>query len=254
MTQLVAVSVVLVLAAGIFVGFYGLQPKHTNHLQTGAPLDSSTNNEPASASALNTTTGTALNATNGTSAQSPMGLNPASWDGFEEMKVTADDYMQQYLVGAYSVSGWVLTYIDPESCCVPGTMQENVTGVQTVTGSWDGGYNITYTGIKTLVVEFLPADFSVITASMNPLPDRNETVSFTAQEKQVIGFVVSNKAVQGKVDLGKYYVGRFTQMPLDSANQTYAGDYLVYLNQIDGPAYSMVLVNPGATDILGMWP
>ncbi len=148
----------------------------------------------------------------------------------------------------------VLTSIVPESCCVPGTMEENVTGELTVTRSWDGGYDVTYSGIKTLVVEFLPADFSVITASINPLPDRHETVSFTAQEKRVIGFVVLNKTVQEKVDLGKYYVGRITQMPLDAANQTYAGDYFVYLNQVDGPAYLMVLVNPGATDILGMWP
>jgi hypothetical protein len=244
--QVAALSIVLVLAAGISLGIYVLKPWDSSPLKTGAPSDNSTVNLP--------TAGSAANTTNATTPVASVGVVPLKWDGFEEMKMTADDYMQKELAGAYSVGGWVLTSIDPESCCVPATMEENVTGAQAVTGSWDAGYDVAYTGIRNIMIQFLPADFSVITASINPMPDRHEIVSFTSQEKQAIGFVLSDKTVQAKVDLSGYYVGRITHIPIDSANQTYAGDYFVYLNQIDGPGYEMVVVNPTLTVILGISP
>lgn len=85
----------------------------------------------------------------------------------------------------------------------------SVTGTQHVSGDWQSGYNISYTGNKFLnvTVQYTKPDTYVVShlAVYNVL-DRNSTKSFTPEQQQIIGAAMANSTVQGLMTGPPYYV------------------------------------------------
>ncbi len=133
----------------------------------------------------------------------------------------------------------------------------NVTGSQTVTGNWTSGYFVSYTGIRTLnvTVQFTaPSTFSVAAVSAASFPSRNESITYTSQQQQVIGVALSNDTVQSYMasyGVSPFYVEAVTTFPI--ANGTYGGDYFALISQVNGPRFMGVFVNTGITAVVNVY-
>lgn len=180
-------------------------------------------------------------------------VSSSTWDGYAKIEAIADNATAQYQANAYSVSGWTFPNFNPVDCCMPAMMMENVTETQVVTGTWHSGYDITYENVSSLMVEFLPSAYTVLNVTVSSLPDGQVSISYTQQEQGVISLALSNQTLLQRIDISQYYVSSVEQVPLNSGNQTFAGDYLVYLDQINGMGTAGVTVDPQVTSVLGIW-
>ncbi|HVP23766.1 MAG TPA: hypothetical protein VMS77_07640 [Conexivisphaerales archaeon] len=70
----------------------------------------------------------------------------------------------------------------------------------------------------------------------------------------VVALVLSNKTVQAGMGGGAHCVSQVAQVPLTSNNAASAGDYKVYLKEVNGPGSIVVIVDPTASSVLGIWP
>lgn len=181
---------------------------------------------------------------------------PASWgpDQLTNATLTSPE-VQSYIKTAYSydIIQESASATDPNLVLVV----INVTGSQSVTGNWTTGYVVSYTGIRTLnlTVKFTaPSTFNVTKVDVASFPSRNESITYTSQQQQVIRVVLSNDTVQSYMAnyiTSPFYVKAVTTFPI--TNGTYGGDYFALISQVDGPRFMGVFVNTGITAVVNAY-
>ncbi len=156
--------------------------------------------------------------------------------------------IQAYVKTAYSYS--IGISIDPGNSSIASVIL-NVTGSQIVTGNWTSGYAISYTGNRILNVTVQltkPSTYAVTNIAVTTLPDHNESVAFSSQQKQVIQVVFSSSAVGQLTGQSPYFVESVTSFPV--TNGTYAGDYFALLYQLNGTRIVGAFVNASGTAVV----
>ena len=188
---------------------------------------------------------------------SPVTTTSAGWDPGQLINATLNSpEVQSYIKTAYSYE----IFRESASTGDPNlvTVIINVTGSQRVTGNWTSGYTVSYTGIRTLnvTVRFTaPSTFSIAGVGVVSFPDRSESiVSYSSQQQQVIGVVLSNDTVRSDMTnygLSPFYVENVTVFPI--GNETYGGDYFALVSQVNGPRFMGVWVNAGITAVVNSY-
>lgn len=123
----------------------------------------------------------------------------------------------------------------------------NVTGSQEVTGNWTAGYEVSYTGNRLLNVTLLQvasSTYDVLHFSNYPLPDRNQSIAFSAQEAQAIEVALSDPHVESYMSGSQYYAEYSSAFE----NSTATG-YYVQFYQVDGPGTVGAFVSAGLTAV-----
>jgi len=143
-------------------------------------------------------------------------------------------------------------YETGDSCTgeLPPVVQVNVTGSQSVSGNWTSQYFVTYSN-NTLITAEVSSSYQITSLNVTKLPDVTQgPVSYDAQQQQVIGVAVSSSTVRQMTSGVAYYVPYFYHFG-GSGNQTYANDYYVVLNQVNGPLSWGIYINSNATQVIG---
>jgi hypothetical protein len=127
----------------------------------------------------------------------------------------------------------------------------NVTGRQIVTGNWTGQYHVDYVrnelvNISTSFTK--PSTYVVTHASVYDLPDRNYNVSFTPQQRQIIGIALSNSTVKGLTAAYPFYVKLV--YPYNGGPLT--GTEAVQLYQVDGPRVINIWVDSTTSPVVAV--
>ena len=89
-----------------------------------------------------------------------------------------------------------------------------------------------------------PSTYQVINVGIQNLPNFTQSISFTSQQMQIIQVALSNSTVKQYTAQSEYYVQSVTYFPPNSGNETFAGDYLVYIDQVNGSCVIGIFVNP----------
>jgi len=123
----------------------------------------------------------------------------------------------------------------------------NVTGSQEVAGNWTTGYEVSYTGNRLLNVTLLQlssSSYEVIHFSDYPLPDRNQSVSYSPDEVQAIDVALSDPQITSYMSGLQYYAEH--SAPIQNAT---VNGYYVQFFQVDGPGTVGAFVNQGLTAV-----
>ena len=166
--------------------------------------------------------------------------------------VLTSSLVQSYISTAYSYDVATLGSSPSNPNLIILTV--NVTVSLVVQGNWTTGYDLSYTGVKTLnaTVQFIPPASYVLTGvSVANLPDVNESIAFDSQQQAVIGVALSNTTVRGLLGSGPFYVASVTPVPI--ANGTYQSDFFTYLYQVNGTRTVGVFVNSGITAVVNAY-
>jgi len=128
----------------------------------------------------------------------------------------------------------------------------NVTGRQIVTGNWTGEYHVAYVGNELVNISAAftkPSTYAVTHVAVYHLPNRNYTVSFTQQQRQMIEIALSNSTVKQLMAGYPYYVedvSPYTGGPL-------TGIEGVTLVQIDDVSQGFTIdVNSTSSSVVGV--
>lgn len=129
----------------------------------------------------------------------------------------------------------------------------SVTDNRTVSGNWTSGYSLTYSQRIALnvTVQFTPpSTYQVSNVAIHDLPNSSQSISFTSQQQGIIQVALSNSAVrQQYTSRSPYYVQSVTSF-VGSGNQTYSGDYLVYIGQVSTSCVVGIFVNPNTNSVV----
>lgn len=169
---------------------------------------------------------------NGTPRTSP--LPPAQGWSEEKILDAAFNETRALVQEIYAGDGFSMEPVNPLNQAPPIQVNVTVIGRQEVSGSWQAGYNITYTGIRTVVIWMFPLNDTVINATVVGLADHLVSVGYASQDKEAIGAVLANSTFVGGLGMGRYYVERVEEIPTTAANMSFAGDAFVYLKEVDG--------------------
>ena len=173
----------------------------------------------------------------------------ASWDYAQVANLTLNSpNVQSFIKDAYSYS--VSIYSDHFAPNLI-TVLINVNGSQSVVGNYTTGYKITFSGIKVLnaTVQFTPPNSYIMAAiGVTNIPNQTESASFSPQQQHVIQVALSNSTVQNLMGKFPYYVEYIDQFP--SQNGTFAGDYFVFMFQVNGTRTVGIYVNPGINAVV----
>lgn len=123
----------------------------------------------------------------------------------------------------------------------------SVTDSRTISGNWTSEYSLTYSQSFNInvTVEFKPpSTYQVINVGIKDLPNFSQSISFTSQQMQIIQVALSNSTVKQITAQSEYYVQSVTYFPPSSGNETFAGDYLVYIGQVNTSCVIGIFVNP----------
>jgi len=156
----------------------------------------------------------------------------------------------QFTKTSFSYNWW---YESRESCTgeLPPMVKVNVTGSQNVSGNWTSQYLVTYTN-NTLITAEVSFSYQITSLNVTKLPDLTQgPISYNAQQQQVIGVAVSNSTVRQMTSGATYYVPYFYLV--GAGNQTYANDYYVVLDQVNGPLSWGIYVNSNASQVIGVY-
>lgn len=157
----------------------------------------------------------------------------------------------QYTKTSFSYNWW---YESRESCTseLPPILKVNVTGSQNVNGNWTSQYLVTYSN-NTLITAEVSFSYQITSMNVTKLPDLVQgPISYTAQQQQVIEVALSNSTVRQITSGITYYVPYFYHFG-SSGNQTYANDYYVVLNQVNGPLSIGIYLNSNAKQVIGVY-
>jgi hypothetical protein len=129
----------------------------------------------------------------------------------------------------------------------------NVTSSRGISGNWTTGYSLTYSGraiLNTTIQYTAPSTYQVTNLAVTNLPAYTQSISFTSQQQQIIEVALSNSTVKQYTAQSEYYVQSVTYFPPNSGNQTFAGDYLVYIDQVNGSCAIGIFVNPNTNAVV----
>ena len=183
----------------------------------------------------------------------------SGWDAALVMNLTLNSpQVQSYVRNAYSY------YVECCSSSSPPPFEGatinafiNVTGSQTVSGNWTSSYFVSYSGIEALAVDVqftAPSTYQLTSINATSLPGWNYSVVYTPQQQRVIDAALSNDSVRGDMandGISAYYVANVTIFP--TGNSTFGRDYFLTINQIDGPKFIGVFVNPNTMQVTGAY-
>jgi hypothetical protein len=123
----------------------------------------------------------------------------------------------------------------------------SVTDSRAISGNWTSEYSLTYSqrfNINVTVEFTAPSTYQVINVGIKDLPNFSQSISFTSQQMQIIQVALSNSTVRQITAQSEYYVQSVTYFPPNSGNETFAGDYLVYIGQVNTSCVIGIFVNP----------
>ena len=188
----------------------------------------------------------------GPPASTTTSIANAAWEpGQVATLVLESSVVQSYIGSAYSyhIGDMKPSPSNPNLI----TVSVNVTGAQSVNGNWTTGYEVSYTGLRTLTAEVLfnaPSSFTLQNVAVTELPGVNQSVAYDSQQQQIVRVALSNATgiIKGLMGSAAFYVDSVTSVPLQ--NGTYAGDYFVFIYQVDGPKLVGVFVNGGITAVV----
>jgi hypothetical protein len=176
-----------------------------------------------------------------------------NWDPAKVANATLNSAQaQSYIHNAYSYD--VAVKADPFSPTDVANVFINVTGTQIVVGNYTSGYTVIYGNIVVLnaTVQYIAPDiYDVVGVGPSTLPNQTQTISFSPQQQQVIRVALANTTVQKLMGGASYYQQNVTQVPLQ--NGTFAGDYFVFMYQLNGTRTIGVYVNPAVTAVVGVY-
>ena len=128
----------------------------------------------------------------------------------------------------------------------------SVTDSRAISGNWTSEYSLTYSQRFNInvTVEFTPPSaYQVINVGIQDLPNFSQSISFTGQQMQIIQVALSNSTVKQYTAQSEYYVQSVTFFP-SSGNQTFAGDYLVDIGQVNTSCVIGIFVNPNTNTVV----
>jgi hypothetical protein len=143
----------------------------------------------------------------------------------------------------------------------------NVTGSQVVTGNWSSGYQISYTGndLLNMTVVGNGTSYEVAHLTVYKLPDRNRSLSFTTQQRQVIQAALSDPKTQSLMVGGPYYAVYASSFGMQemhvgpecadyNGNSSVVFDaYEVQFNQVNGYRNVVAYVDQNSTVVWRTW-
>jgi hypothetical protein len=237
----------------------GIHNSSTASISPGPTVTTTTSGSESASTGLTTTTVITLPPTS-SPTQNGTTVYPVANDGvnFTEAVLAAQNSpaVQGYISKAYSYSV-EQAYLGKSEPSLGGPVLVfvtfNVTAGRSVSGNWTTGYSITYSGRAFLnaTVEFTaPSTYQVTNLAVANLPSANQSVSFTSQQQRVIQVALSNSTVKQYTTQSEYYVQSVTYFPPNSGNETFAGDYLVYIGQVNGSCVIGIFVNPNTNSVV----
>jgi hypothetical protein len=161
--------------------------------------------------------------------------------------------VQSYVVSAYSY--YIQTPPAPDDSNL-AAVKVTVTGNQSVSGNWTTGYTISYAGNESLYglvrfsqpVNYTYTHYTLVNVTLTKYPVENQSIMFDAQQQRVIQVALTNSSVKALMKGNLFYVNSVAITP--GFNGTYAGDYIVSLQQVNGAEGIGVFVNAGATTVV----
>lgn len=243
-----AIVVVIVLASAVSYLPLGTNP--TTSTQLPAAVSTGTT-QTTSLGVITTTTTMGSQPTVTTTYSGCVALQPID-EGKLIGTVLNSSAVTQYTKTSFSYNWW---YESRESCTseLPPIVKVNVTGSQNVNGNWTSQYLVTYSN-NTLITAEVSFSYQITSMNATKLPDLVQgPISYTAQQQQVIEVALSNSTVRQITSGITYYVPYFYHFSSSSGNQTYANDYYVVLNQVNGPLSIGIYLNSNASQVIGVY-
>lgn len=208
------------------------------------PVTSSAMQLPVTTSTLEFTT------TNGPPASTTTSTANGAWEPGQVVTLVLESSVVQSYIGSaysYNVGNVAPSPTNPNLL----TVTVNVTGKQSVSGNWNTGYEVSYTGLRTLIAEVqfaAPSTYTLQDVAVTVLPSVNQSITYDTDQQQVIQVAFSNDTVKGLMGTAAFYAESVTTVPIQ--NGTYAGDFFVFMYQVNGTRQIGVFVNGGMTAVL----
>lgn len=178
-------------------------------------------------------------------------LGPCSTYGWSDMVIqNATLASKQVLPLIKTAYDYHLVYLD-NSTRLAGVMYAvlNVTGSQQVTGNWTSGYSISYSGNRLLnitVLHVIGSVYQVSHVSSYPLPSRNTSLAYSAQQEQAIQVALANSTVTSLMGTKPYYV----ELAAPTGGPS-GPTFVVQFYQVDGPGTIGAFIDVGLDKVTG---
>lgn len=250
-----AVVVAIVIAAGLgAIAIYSF-PGALTSTAVNSGVSTTTTASSMSLAVTTTTTGPPAFTTTGPPAFTTTSFTPAPWEPGQVVGLVLNSSVVQSFIGsAYSYDVVALGSSPSNPNLI--TVTVNVTGTQSVEGNWTTGYEVSYTGIRTLnaTVQFAePSSYTLQGVAVTVLPNVTQSITYDSNQQQVIRVALSNATgiIKGLMGTAAFYVASVTSVPIQ--NGTYAGDYFALINQVNSPNLVGVVVNGGMTAVVNAY-